>query len=619
MKPITKPLLIYDGDCGFCRRWIARWQSLTGDRVEYAPFQEIASEFPEIPREEFEASVQLIEPNGKASSGAEAVFRTLAYAPGKRWMLWMYEKIPGASPISEWSYRLVARHRTFFSKATRFLIGQDIEPPSYVLTRWLFLRMLGVIYLIAFVSLWTQISGLVGSNGMYPVKDFLQVVREQIGIERYWLLPTLFWFNASDAFLQFLCGCGVFLSLLLILNIAPSAVSFLLWASYLSLAVICREFLSFQWDALLLETGFLAIFFAPMKLRPGLSTESPPSFIVLWLLRLLLFKLVFSSGVVKLMSDDPTWRDLTALIYHYETQPLPTWTSWYADQLPIWFQKASAVLMFFIELVVPFLIFAPRRLRFLGCGAIVAFQLLIMATGNYCFFNLLAIALCILLLDDKVLPRLLREKIFGLKNDNQAPTFMVNRSRRLPKLVTVPIAVIIISITTVLFFRMFQVDIDLPAPISKLVRAAAPFRSVNSYGLFAVMTTSRPEIIVEGSQDGETWLPYEFKYKPGDLKERPRFVEPFQPRLDWQMWFAALSSYENNPWFINFSVRLLQNSSEVLALLKKNPFPHAPPRYIRAVVYDYRFTDFTEKRAEGTWWQREFKGLYCPILSLRGE
>ncbi|MCI0454035.1 MAG: lipase maturation factor family protein [Candidatus Dadabacteria bacterium] len=619
MNNRTKPLLIYDGDCGFCRRWIAHWQSLTGDRVEYAPFQEIASEFPEIPREEFATSVQLIEPSGKAFSGAEAVFRTLSYAPGKRWMLWMYEKIPGAAPISEWSYRLVAEHRTLFSRATRFLVGQDLEPPTYVLTRWLFLRMLGVVYLIAFISLWTQISGLVGSNGIYPVQDFLKLVREQVGLERYWLLPTLFWLNASDAFLQFLCGGGVFLSLLLILNIAPSAVSFLLWASYLSLAVICREFLSFQWDALLLETGFLAIFFAPMKLRPGLSTESPPSLIVLWLLRLLLFKLVFSSGVVKLMSDDPTWRDLTALIYHYETQPLPTWTSWYADQLPIWFQKASAVLMFFIELVVPFLIFAPRRLRFLGCGAIVAFQLLIMATGNYCFFNLLAIALCILLLDDKVLPRLLREKIFGLKNDNQAPTFMVNRSRRWPKLVTVPIAVIIILITAVLFFRIFHVDIDLPAPISKLVRAVAPFRSVNSYGLFAVMTTSRPEIIVEGSQDGETWLPYEFKYKPGDLKERPRFVEPFQPRLDWQMWFAALSSYENNPWFINFSVRLLQNSSEVIALLKENPFPDAPPRYIRAVVYDYRFTDFTEKKAEGTWWRREFKGLYCPILSLRGE
>ena len=618
MKQITKPLLIYDGDCGFCRRWIARWQSLTGDRVEYAPFQQVASEFPEIPQEQFEASVQLIEPAGKVSSGAEAVFRTLTYTPGKKWMLWMYEKIPGAAHISEWSYRLVAQHRTFFSKLTQYLFGQHTEPPSYVLTRWIFLRMLGVIYLIAFVSLWTQISGLVGSNGIIPVKDFLQVVREQIGLERYWLLPTLFWFNASDVFLQFLCGGGVFLSLLLILNLAPTAVLFLLWAFYLSLAAICREFLSFQWDALLLEIGFLAIFFAPLQLRPRLYSKSPPSLIVLWLLRLLLFKLIFSSGVLKLVSGDPTWRDFTALTYHYETQPLPTWISWYVDQLPLWFQKASVALMFAIELVAPFLIFAPRRLRFFGCGAIVALQLLIMATGNYCFFNLLTIALCILLLDDRFWPTRFREKVLGSQKHNQSSTVVLSKSRRWPKIVTLPIAAIILVITTVQFFNVFRVRLDWPTPISKLVRILAPFRSVNSYGLFAIMTTSRPEIIIEGSNDGEIWLTYEFKYKPGDLKERPHFVEPFQPRLDWQMWFAALSSYQNNPWFINFCVRLLQGSPEVLALLKINPFPDNPPRYIRAVVYDYHFTDFAERRAEGTWWQRELKGLYCPILSLRG-
>jgi predicted DCC family thiol-disulfide oxidoreductase YuxK len=618
MNTRTKPLLIYDGDCGFCRRWIARWQLLTGDSVEYAPFQEVGGEFPEISKEQFEASVQLIEPSGMVSRGAEAVFRSLAYAPGKRRMLWMYEKIPGVAPLTEWGYRFIARHRTGLSKGTRCLTGQDREPPSYVLTRWLFLRMLGVIYLIAFVSLWTQISGLVGSNGIIPVKDFLQVVREQIGVERYWLLPTLFWFNASDVFLQVLCGGGAFLSLLLLLNVAPSAVLFLLWAFYLSLAIICREFLSFQWDALLLETGFLAIFFAPLQLRPRLSTESPPSSTVLWLLRILLFKLIFSSGVVKLMSGDTTWRDLTALTYHYGTQPLPTWTSWYADQLPVWFQKASVALMFFIELVVPFLIFAPRRLRLLGCGAIVAFQLLIMATGNYCFFNLLAIALCILLLDDRALPRRLREKLLKLQIGDKPSTSNINRSRRWPKLVTLPVAIIIILINAVILLRVFRLDIDWP-PISNVVRAVAPFRSINSYGLFAAMTTSRPEIIVEGSQDGDIWLPYEFKYKPGDLKERPRFVEPFQPRLDWQMWFAALSSYENNPWFINFSVRLLQGSPEVIALLKKNPFPDAPPRYIRAVVYDYKFTDFAERLKEKAWWRREFKGLYCPILSLRGD
>ena len=465
------------------------------------------------------------------------------------------------------------------------------------MARSIFLKSLGVIYLIAFVSLWTQIPGLVGSNGILPAKGFLEAVAGRFGLERYWFLPTLCWFNASDGFLQFLCAGGAFLSILLIVGIAPAPVLFLLWLFYLSLSIVCREFLSFQWDALLLETGFLAIFLAPLCLLPKRSSE-PPSPLALWLLRILLFKLMFSSGVVKLASGDPTWRHLTALNFHYETQPLPTWVGWYAHQLPEWFQKLSTIVMFFMELIVPFSIFAPRRLRKIGCALLVVFQLLIMATGNYCFFNLLTLALCVLLLEDTVWP--------------QGPS-----PRCWPRWIVVPVASVMISVSAFQLLGLFRVRSPWLFPVAVVQNILEPFRSLNRYGLFAVMTTSRPEIIVEGSNDGETWLAYEFKYKPGDLKRVPGFVAPHQPRLDWQMWFAALGTYRQNPWFMNFCNRLLQGSPEVLTLLANNPFPTSPPKYIRAAVYDYHFTDLKTKQREGAWWRREERHLYCPILTRR--
>jgi len=594
-RTVKKPLLIYDGDCHFCRQQINHWQSSTRDRVDYAPYQDVKDRFPEIQLEAFQASVQLIEPDGNVYSGAEAVFRTLAHAPGRRWIFWIYQKIPLAAPLSEWVYRLIARNRSQFH--------------TYFLTRWIFLKCLGLIYLIAFVSLWTQVSGLVGANGILPAKDFLEGVREEFGPGGFWFTPTLCWLNASDGFLQFLCGGGAFLSLLLIVGIAPAPILFLLWLFYLSLATVCQNFLWFQWDGLLLETGFLAIFFAPLQLRPRVSPESPPSPLILWLFRLLLFKLTFSSGVVKLTSGDPTWRNLTALSYHYETQPLPIWTSWYIHQLPQWFQKVSVVGMLATELIVPFLIFAPRRLRLGGCAALILLQLFIMATGNYCFFNLLTIALCVLLLDDGVW----RSYRWRDKVGPQTPL------RRWSAWLTVPIAAMIFVLTTVQVVGTFRRRVRWPTPLVQLRKAVGPFRSVNSYGLFAVMTTSRPEIVVEGSNDGKTWLAYEFKHKPGDLMRRPGFVAPHQPRLDWQMWFAALGSYRNNPWFISFCIRLLEGSPDVTSLLPSNPFPDAPPRYIRAVVYDYHFTDFATRRRDGRWWRRQAKGLYCPVLSLRGK
>ena len=632
--PPPKPLLVFDGDCNFCTLWIRRWQQMTGDAVDYLPSQaaSVAAQFPEIPREQFNTAVQLIETDGAVYSGAEAVFRTLANNPNCQWPLNFYRTNQSFANVTEWAYRLVAENRKFFSLLTRWFWGRHVELPDYFLTRWIFLRVLGAIYFVAFVSLWTQISGLIGHNGILPTGQFMSAVREQcdahkIGMERFHLLPTLCWLDASDSFLNFQCAAGTALSMLLIFGIAPAPCLALLWLLYLSLATVGRDFLGFQWDNLLLEAGFLAIFFAPLQWLSRAARETPPPRIFLWLLRLLLFKLMFSSGCVKLLSGDPNWRNLTALTYHYQTQPLPTWLGWYANQLPLWFQKFSCVAMFGIELGAPFLIFAPRRIRFLGGAALVSLQMLILLTGNYTFFNFLALALCLLLLDDFILQKFVPRQAFGTpsivsaRTENNAkraePALVAPGCRRWPKTVTISLAVVVITISLFQMTSMFGARSGLWFPAAYLDAQFAPLRTVNSYGLFAVMTTERREIIVEGSNDGTNWLAYEFKYKPGDVTRRPGFIAPFQPRLDWQMWFAALGSPRQNPWFENFCERLLQGSPEVLALLEKNPFPGQPPRFIRAEFYDYHFTNADERHATGAWWRREFVGEYLPPVSLR--
>ena len=390
-----KPLLIYDNACDFCRYWIAQWQHVTGDRIDYAPSQEVATQFPEIPLSAFENSVQLILQNGTVLSGAEAVLRALNNGS----FLWCYYRLPGFASLAEAIYNFIAQHRPFFSAVTRWLWGTHTERTTSYFSKWLFLRGLGCIYLIAFLSLWVQIHGLIGSNGISPAEQYLEAVRQQIGTEGYYLVPTLFWLNPSDIFLHFLCAGGVLLSLVLIVGFFPTFTLAGLWVFYLSLVTVGQAFLSFQWDVLLLEAGFLAIFFAPLQLRETFTRASQPSTAFLWLLRWLLFRLIFASGFVKLASDE-VWRNLTALNFHYETQPLPTSLGWYVHQLPEGFQKASVIGMFAAELVVPFLIFAPRRLRTAGCIGLVGLQMLIILTGNYCFFNLLTIALCLLLIDD---------------------------------------------------------------------------------------------------------------------------------------------------------------------------------------------------------------------------
>jgi hypothetical protein len=320
--------------------------------------------------------------------------------------------------------------------------------------------------------------------------------------------------------------------------------------------------------------GFLALFADAERVR-------------IWLFRWLLFRLMFFSGVVKLLSADVAWRGFTALTYHYYTQPLPTPLAWYMQQAPEWFQKASAGFLFAVELVVPFLFFAPRRLRHIAAWLTIALQVLILLTGNYTFFNFLTIVLCMWLFIE------------------------AEENCKAWRAVTVGLAALIGVLSGLVCLQLFSAP--LPPGGETVLRVADPLRIVNSYGLFAIMTTTREEIVIEGSNDGVTWKEYEFPYKPGNVYRRPPIVAPYQPRLDWQMWFAALGSYRGNRWFVNLMLRLLEGEPSVLRLFLYNPFPKAPPRYVRALTYSYTFTHF----GDHAWWKREETGTYLPTVSLR--
>jgi hypothetical protein len=417
------------------------------------------------------------------------------------------------------------------------------------------------------------------------------MVRDARGTQGYWLVPTLAWLNSNDGFLHALCITGVAASCLLVIGVLPMLNSIMLWACYLSLTVACQSFLSFQWDVLLLEAGFLAILFAPPL---WLGSTTRPSRVALFLIRWLLFRLMLWSALVKWFSGDETWRTMQALRHHFETQPLPTWTSWYAHHAPQWLLATSCAGMFLIEFIVPFFYFFPRRTRMLAFWLTVIFQLGIMATGNYGFFNILAIVLAVSLLDDVAIAKVTRGKL----------VFPLKRSIIRPWIVA-PVAVCIFVLTWVAGAQRLRWNMSWPQPIVEARDYTSHFYIANGYGLFEVMTTQRPELVIEGSNDGRTWEEYEFKYKPGDVTRRPRFCVPHMPRLDWLMWFEALETRGVHQWFQNFLVRLLQNEPEVLKLMAKNPFPDKPPRYVRVIEYDYRFSDPATRSATGAWWVRK--------------
>jgi hypothetical protein len=471
-------------------------------------------------------------------------------------------------------------------------------PPAFTVARWLFARGLGVVFFCAFASLLPQIPGLIGTQGISPAGIFLEAAEKNLGSSAYWQVPTLAWLDASDGMLRTMAFTGLGLSFLMIVGVAPGACSLLLWTLYLSFASISSPFLDFPWDSLLLETSLLAAIALPWKLRPQWESFAPLPRFGRWLLWWLLFRLIFESGLVKL-TGAPSWRDLSALDFHFATQPLPVWISWYLHQAPRWLLHGAVIVIFAIELLVPFLIFVPhrwKRLRHIGACVLIGYQVLVFLSGNYAFYNLLTIVLCLFLFEDTAWPRWLRACI--------VPPVHYGLPTARPRLALASAV-----------FAILVALLSLPATLTVLQptqKWSNPLRSFNRYRLFSGVSTERREVVIEGSNDGGVWKTYEFKWKPGEPRNAPRWAAPHQPRLDWQMWVAALSGPERNPWFAQLLGRLLGGSPEVLALLEHNPFPDKPPQTVRAVLYSYRFT----KPGEPGWWQCEIVGLYHAPVEL---
>lgn len=481
-------------------------------------------------------------------------------------------------------------------------MSDSSQPADYQLVSGLFLRLLALIYLAAFASIGTQIVGLAGVEGILPFAEELQRMEDELAAERYWLHPTLFWLNASDTMLQTVAAAGCVFSVLLLFNILTRISLILLFALYLSLFHAGQIFMNFQWDYLLLESGFLAIF-----LPSG-------SRFVVWLYHWLLFRFRFLSGASKLLSQDPTWANLTALNYFFEVQPLPHSGAWYAHQLPEWFLRFGTGAALATELVIPFLMFLPRRVKFFAAGATVLMQVLILLTSNHSYANLLTLVLCLFLFDDRALGRVIPQRAAQWLGRGVASTPL---SRPLAKVLLAALAGLIVFVSTVQMWEMFAWRRS-PEPLAMLIDQVRAFRIVNKYHVFPTMKTQRIEIIIEGSMDKQTWQAYEFKYKPGDLSRRPEFIVPHHPRLDWMMWFVPMGPVFL-PWFESFLHGLLENSPAVVGLLETNPFPGEPPRHLRVSVYRYRFTDPQAREGTGQWWERDYLGPFFPLPRLEAE
>ena len=594
-KPET---LLYDGACGICQEWVDYWQKLTGDKIHYRPYQEATDEYPDIAVEDLEAAIHLIESDGTVSKGARATYNLYRDIHPQSVLLFLYRFLPGFGFFSELCYRFFSTHRGVLAFFTHLFWGRDFEPPRYQIITWLFLRLLGLTYLVAFISFAVQASALIGADGVLPVEYYLNAVKEQLGTDAYMRLPTLFWLSPVDSFIKFVCIAGIVLSLLLITGFLLRTSLVILYVLYLTLVNGGQNFMSFQWDLLLLECGFLAIFL------PWGST------IIVWLYRWLVFRFMFLGGAVKLVSGDKSWDSLTALSYHFETQPLATPLSWYVHHLPESVLMAATGMTLTVELLVPFLIFAPRRFRHIAAWCFLIIETCILLTGNYNFFNLLTIFMCLFLFDDAAIKCLMPYRVLAMASNHRYPTAGMVASSFALLMALTSIYMGATQITRV-------IGRDWGMQYSATYRFLAPFGIVNSYGPFAVMTKVRREIVIEGSADQITWQEYQFKYKPGDLEKCPGWVAPHQPRIDWQMWFAALNKPEHERWLFNLLIRLLQNSEPVTAIFRHNPFPDDPPASIRARFYEYTFTSAEERKETGRCWNRSLIGEYYPPVSIK--
>ena len=597
-SPPDRPLLLWDGDCGFCRGWVERWRTEVAHAVDTAPYQEAGERFPEIPAEHFTQAVQLVEPDGEVSSGAAAIFRAYALG-GHPAASSLYTRSPLFARLTDAVYRWVAHHRVLASKGTRLLLGRDVRPPTYRLARAGLVRGVGLVALAAFISAWTQIDGLLGSQGIAPAFDLLRGVaasasQQGIGLGRYWLVPTLMWIVPSDGMLKAILAVGSLGALGLLCDFWPVLSAAIAWLCYLSLVTVGDVFFGFQWDALLLESLVAVMFVARREVR-GANGR-------LWVPRLVFFKLMLMSGLVKLASHDATWAHGRALDFHFWTQPLPTRLAWYVAQWPHGLLTALTYLVLAVELILPFVALGSRRMRRLAFVVFLLLQLGIVLTGSYGFFNLLTVVLSLPLLDDAFL----RQPAAAIVSS--PPPSPVPLRARLRRGAT----------ALFLFFSLAPLGEGfLPGPVLALAEYAAPLRSTNGYGLFAVMTTVRPEIVLEGSDDGVTFVPYVLPYQPGPLGRAPGWTVLGMPRLDWQMWFASLAGdCRRTRWFLSLEARIFEASSPVLALFEQNPFASAPPRYLRARIAPSRFTTSAERATTGDFWSRDLaeERSFCPRL-----
>ena len=558
----------------------------------------------------------------------------------------------------------------FWQRAAGWWTGPGITGPGgHMLSRWLFSRALGVIYFSAFYSLTFQIRGLLGPNGLLPSGSYLQEVAKVMpGAVRFWYAPTLLWFSSSSHALTALSWLGMLASFLLILNFWPRATLVLCFVLFLSFVAAAEDFSGYQSDGMLLAAGFLCLFFAPGGLRPGLGEKEPPSRATLFLLQLLWFSIYFESGIAKYFGGDPSWRNFSAMNEYYQNGPLPTWIGWYAAQLPRRFHEATAFVTVFAELAVVGMVFLPRIFRIICFFFVTFLQISIILTANYAFLNYLVLALGIFLLDDAFLLGLipgrssepvrhrlniaLSEKSWrrtwfrfrrGAIETREAPepeslsllnppaaraeetasAVQANVTDAEPRhdwrqaFSTTALWVKVFLLAWVLYATLFlllqQISPGLPLP-AKPMTALEPFRVANSYGLFGRMTWARYEIEFQGSNDGATWTTYPFRYKPQALNEAPGIYAPYQPRFEWNLWFASLGGWRENPFVVRTEQQLLFNNADVLGFFRFNPFPSSPPTHVRAVIWQYWFTDRATKKSTGAWWRREFRGLYAPAL-----
>lgn len=505
-----------------------------------------------------------------------------------------------------------------------WLFDPSHGPSDCLISRWLFLRALAAIYFSAFYSLVFQIRGLIGPQGILPAQSYLQNVSRALGhVEGLWYVPSLLWFSSGSSALMFLCWAGMIASFLLFLNLWPRGMLAICFVLFLSFVSAAQDFSSYQSDGMLLEAGFISLFFVPRGLRPGLSPESRPVRASLFLLQWEWFRIYFESGVVKLLSGDPQWRNFTAMDEYYQNGPLPTWVGWYAQHLPHWFHAATVWATLSLELGIVWMLFLPRRWRIVCFFIVTPWQIGVILTANYTFLNYLVLSLGVLLLDDRLFARFLPHRwlqVAATTNGSMSPLpamSLRDRVRAVAAAVGVGLSALMLSwIAYATTAEMMILRVPLPRwPIIAL----QPFRIANQYGLFAVMTRGRYEIEFQGSNDGQHWIAYLFRYKPQALNEAPRIYAPYQPRFDWNLWFASLGSWQEYPLVPNTAVRLLANDHDVLQLFAGNPFAQQPPQKIRVLLWQYWFTSMEEKRRTGMWWRRELLGLYAPTLEKTAD